>query len=183
VAAMEGFAKQQQIPVVQFRKGQRKDEVIKEHLARFGKPEGVVFIGKAQEKTPVFRTEKRRNPQTGPTYPWIVGWSRLMSCCAAGEAATSLHPAGPGSGYRYDVSILTGPFMGPQPAGRVLADASPRPTPERMHARVYRPVLAEVLPNAPPCDYCKGILPNSRPTSTAESGRLFPFGLPKRLFR
>jgi hypothetical protein len=29
------------------------------------KPEGVVFIGKAQEKTPVFRTERRRNPQTG----------------------------------------------------------------------------------------------------------------------
>jgi hypothetical protein len=53
--------------VVQFRKGQRKDDVMKEHLARFDKPEDVVFIGKAQEKTPVFRTEKRCNPQTGST--------------------------------------------------------------------------------------------------------------------
>ena len=41
---------------------------MKEHLARFEKPEGVVFIGKAQEKTPVFRTGKRRNPETGHTY-------------------------------------------------------------------------------------------------------------------
>ena len=67
VASMEHFSKQQQIPMVQFQKGQRKDEVMKEHLARFDQPEGVLFIGKAQEKTPVFRTEKRRNPETGHT--------------------------------------------------------------------------------------------------------------------
>ena len=59
VASMERFSRELEIPVVQFRKGQRKDDVMKEHLARFDKPEGVVFIGKAQEKTPVFRTEKR----------------------------------------------------------------------------------------------------------------------------
>ena len=67
VASMERFSRELEIPVVQFRKGQRKDDVMKEHLARFDKPEGVVFIGKAQEKTPVFRTEKRRNSQTGRT--------------------------------------------------------------------------------------------------------------------
>jgi hypothetical protein len=72
VASMDRFAKQQQIPVVQFQKGQRKDDVMKEHLARFHKSEGVLFIGKAQEKTPVFRTEKRRKAETGQTYPWIV---------------------------------------------------------------------------------------------------------------
>jgi hypothetical protein len=79
VAAMECFAKQHEIAVVQFRKGQRKDDVMKEHLARFARPEGVVFIGKAQEKTPVFRTEKRRNPQTGSTYPWIVRSSAMVN--------------------------------------------------------------------------------------------------------
>ncbi len=79
VAAMEGFAKQHEIAVVQFHKGQRKDDVMKEHLARFDKPEGVVFIGKAQEKTPVFRTEKRRNPQTGHAYPWIVRSSAMVN--------------------------------------------------------------------------------------------------------
>jgi hypothetical protein len=36
-----------------------------ERLRKFHRPEGVVFIGKAQEKTPVFRTEKRRSPVTG----------------------------------------------------------------------------------------------------------------------
>jgi hypothetical protein len=79
VAATERFAKQEQIPVVQFRKGQRKDEVMAEHLARFDKPEGVVLLGKAQEKTPVFRTEKRRNPQTGQSYPWIVRSTAMVN--------------------------------------------------------------------------------------------------------
>jgi hypothetical protein len=36
-----------------------------EHLRKFCQEEGVVFVGKAREKTPVFRTERRRNPQTG----------------------------------------------------------------------------------------------------------------------
>jgi hypothetical protein len=36
-------------------------------------------VGKAQEKTPVFRTEKRRNPETGRTYPWIVRSTALVN--------------------------------------------------------------------------------------------------------
>jgi hypothetical protein len=79
VASMERFSKQHEIPVVQFHKGQRKDDVMKEQLASFDKPEGVVFIGKAQEKTPVFRTEKRRHPETGYTYPWIVRSSAMVN--------------------------------------------------------------------------------------------------------
>ena len=35
--------------------------------------------GQAQEKTPVFRTEKRRNPQTGQTYPWIVRTTAMVN--------------------------------------------------------------------------------------------------------
>ena len=42
------------------------------YLGRFRQDEGVLFIGKAQEKTRVVRTEKRRNPRTGATYPWLV---------------------------------------------------------------------------------------------------------------
>ncbi len=38
-----------------------------------------MFIGKAQEKTPLFRTEKRRNPQTGSTYPWMVRSSAMVN--------------------------------------------------------------------------------------------------------
>ena len=65
VAKLEGYAAQHKVPLVQFRKGQRKDEVMAEHLRKFQRPEGVVFIGKAQEKTPVFRTEKRKRRPGG----------------------------------------------------------------------------------------------------------------------
>jgi hypothetical protein len=74
VDAIHRFARSQQIPWVDFVKGQRKDEVMAEQLARFeaaGHSHGVVFIGRAQEKTPLFRTEKRRAAD-GHSYPWIV---------------------------------------------------------------------------------------------------------------
>jgi hypothetical protein len=79
VAALEGFAAQHRVPVVQFCKGQRKDDVMAEHLRRFRREEGIVFIGKAQEKTPVFRTERRRSPKTGRLYPWIVRSSAMVN--------------------------------------------------------------------------------------------------------
>ena len=41
--------------------------------------EGVLFIGKAQEKTPVFRTERRRNEETGATYPWLVRSTAMVN--------------------------------------------------------------------------------------------------------
>jgi hypothetical protein len=56
---------------VDFAKGQRKDDVMRERLASFTAEEGVVFIGRAQEKTKLFRTEKRRDA-LGKSYPWIV---------------------------------------------------------------------------------------------------------------
>src|SRR3954467_7984293 len=70
-AAMRRFARDQQVPWVDFVKGQRKDDVMHEHLARFDRQEGVLFIGRAQEKTSVFRTERRRDA-AGESYPWIV---------------------------------------------------------------------------------------------------------------
>jgi len=79
VAALEGFAKRQKIPVIHFRKGQRKDEVAAQQRRRFTRDEGVVFIGKAQEKTPVFRTERRRNEKTGATYPWLVRSTAMVN--------------------------------------------------------------------------------------------------------
>jgi len=79
LGAIEEFAKKHQIPVVSFKKGQRKDDVAAEYKAGFAGEEGVLFIGKAQEKVPIFRTEKRRNPQTGATYPWIVRSTGLVN--------------------------------------------------------------------------------------------------------
>jgi hypothetical protein len=75
VASVHRFARERQVPVVAFAKGQRKDDVAHEYLAEFeaaGRTEGVLFVGVAQEKTGVFRTEKRHNLITGAPYPWIV---------------------------------------------------------------------------------------------------------------
>ncbi len=79
VAALERYAHVQGVPLLTFAKGQRKDEVAAEHLTHFAGQEGVLFIGKAQEKATVFRTEKRRNPQTGQVYPWIVRSTALVT--------------------------------------------------------------------------------------------------------
>src|SRR5262245_41893993 len=79
VARTERFVKENQIPLITFTKGQRKDDVTQEYRSRFSGSEGIVVVGKAQEKTPVFRTEKRRNPQTGQTYPWIVRSTAMVN--------------------------------------------------------------------------------------------------------
>jgi hypothetical protein len=71
VAAVHRFAEDEAIPWVDFAKGQRKDDVMHEHLTRFTAAEGVLFIGRAQEKTTLFRTERRRDDE-GKSYPWIV---------------------------------------------------------------------------------------------------------------
>ena len=77
--AIADFTAAQAIPVLTFAKGQRKDDVAAEHLVRFAQPEGVLFVGKAQEKTPVFRTEKRKSPKTGQGYPGIVRSTAMVN--------------------------------------------------------------------------------------------------------
>jgi hypothetical protein len=79
VASIQRFAAGREIPIVRFEKRQRKDDVALEHLARFGEPEGIYMIGVAQEKISTFRTEKRRNPETGASYPWIVRASAVVN--------------------------------------------------------------------------------------------------------
>jgi hypothetical protein len=79
VAGLHRFIKDQGVDMVDFAKGQRKDDVAHEYLSRFEGTEGVLFVGRAQERTAVFRTEKRRNPVTGATYPWIVRSSAMVN--------------------------------------------------------------------------------------------------------
>jgi hypothetical protein len=79
ISSVNHFVLRERIPLISFTKGQRKDDVAKEYHSRFQGTEGIVFVGKAQEKTPVFRTEKRRNPQTGQTYPWIVRSTAMVN--------------------------------------------------------------------------------------------------------
>jgi len=81
VTRLRGFADQRGIPRIDFAKGRRKDDVMHEHLARFraaGRTEGVLFVGRAQEKNTVFRTEKRRAAD-GRAYPWIVRTTSVVN--------------------------------------------------------------------------------------------------------
>src|SRR5262249_31838730 len=57
LASVENFTRQHQIPLIAFAPRQRKEEVAREYRARFQGTEGILFVGKAQEKTPVFRTQ------------------------------------------------------------------------------------------------------------------------------
>jgi hypothetical protein len=80
-AEVRAFAAGKGIPVVDFKAGQRKDDVMREHLARFlaeGRTEGVVFIGRAQEKVSVWATTRRRDA-AGKSYPRIVRESRVVT--------------------------------------------------------------------------------------------------------
>jgi len=79
VRAIDRFAQQQGVDVVHFEKCQRKDDVTRKYLARFQASEGVLYIGKAQEKARVMRTERRRNAGTGASYPWIVASTAMVS--------------------------------------------------------------------------------------------------------
>jgi hypothetical protein len=79
VAGIHRFARDQGVPLVDFAKGQRKDDLAREFLAGFEGTEGVLFVGRAQERATVFRTEKRRNPHTGATYPWIVKTTAMVN--------------------------------------------------------------------------------------------------------
>ena len=69
---IEQFVANEDVDLVIFEKGQRKDDVTQKYLRKFKKNEGVLYVGKAQEKARIMRTERRRSKQTGATYPWIV---------------------------------------------------------------------------------------------------------------
>ena len=81
VARLRAFAGAHDIPLVHFARGQRKDDVMHQYLAAFeaaGRREGVLFIGRAQEKNTVFRTEKHRAAD-GSSYPWIVRTTSVVN--------------------------------------------------------------------------------------------------------
>jgi hypothetical protein len=77
VEAIERFVATHGIDLVTFAKGQRKDDVAQAYLAKFEGEEGVLFVGKAQEKASVFRTEKRRDARG--VYPWIIRSTAMVN--------------------------------------------------------------------------------------------------------
>ena len=79
VADIHGFVAARGLELVSFAKGQRKDDLAQEFLARFPEPEGVLFVGRAQEKAGVWGTQRRRNPATGGSYAWLVRASAFIN--------------------------------------------------------------------------------------------------------
>jgi hypothetical protein len=79
VGAIEEFSSENGIPLIPFEKGERKEDVAARYRAEFQGEEGVYLIGKAQEKARVFRTQKRRDPKTGQSYPWIVSSTAMVN--------------------------------------------------------------------------------------------------------
>ena len=79
VASIERFVKSHSLPLLTFGKKQDKEEIAASYRSQFTSAEGVILVGKAQEKASVFRTEKRRNPDTGRSYPWLVRSTGLVN--------------------------------------------------------------------------------------------------------
>jgi hypothetical protein len=64
------FIQREELDLVRFEKGVRKDEVMKKYLRKFTGREGVLFVGVAQEKARVPRTV-RKEFGNGGSIPWI----------------------------------------------------------------------------------------------------------------
>jgi hypothetical protein len=79
VSRIENFSLEEGLDLVTFTKGQRKEDLAKDYLARFPIEDGVLFIGKAQEKAPTIRTRRRRNPRTGKSYPDLYKTTALVN--------------------------------------------------------------------------------------------------------
>src|SRR6266536_1977798 len=78
IRAIRDFIHDQDIPLVRFQKGQRKDDIFQKHLRKFKKPQGVVFVGVAQEKVRVPRTVRKHFPDGG-SIPWIAYTTAMVN--------------------------------------------------------------------------------------------------------
>ena len=72
VANIRNFIAARGVELVHFAKGQRKDDVTQQVLTEFIGDEGVLYVGRAQEKSNVWHTQRRYNPATGGSYAWLV---------------------------------------------------------------------------------------------------------------
>src|ERR1700693_4124509 len=79
VRNIEQFDEREGVDMVAFDRKQRKDDVAQQYLRRFKTTEGVLYIGKAQEKARVMHTERRRSQTTGGTYPCIVESTAMVN--------------------------------------------------------------------------------------------------------
>ena len=79
VNAIKRFAEDNGIDIVSFRRGERKGDRTQQYLRQWAGGEGVLYIGKAQEKARVLRTEQRHDPATGARYPWLYPTTAMVN--------------------------------------------------------------------------------------------------------
>ena len=79
VAGMERFAKGRGGALIAFERGQCKDDVPQWYLAELWGAEGVLFIGKAQERATVVETARRYSPESGAPYAWLVRATAMVN--------------------------------------------------------------------------------------------------------
>ncbi len=94
VSAIESFAERHGLDLIRFEKGERKDERTQSYLRQWPGGEGVLYIGKAQEKARVLRTEARSDPDSGQRLPSLAFSTAL-----------------PNAYYFYAVDADFGPFF------------------------------------------------------------------------
>jgi hypothetical protein len=68
IAAVQTFASRYAIPTVEFKSGQRKDDIVADYRARSTRREGTVVLGIAQEKMRAFKAHKRRTATGSVTF-------------------------------------------------------------------------------------------------------------------
>ena len=82
VEAIESYAQTHQLPLLTFGKGQRKEDIVAPYLQRAAGREGIVLIGKAQEKTTTFRTTKGHGDvMEGKGFDFHVELPQVYSIC------------------------------------------------------------------------------------------------------
>ena len=79
LANIKTFVDGHGVDLVRFRAGERKDDIAQAYLEACDGTEQILFVGVAQEKARLWTTEKRRNPETGASYPWLVRASRVVN--------------------------------------------------------------------------------------------------------
>src|SRR5664280_1437114 len=93
VADIHDFVATRGLELVGFAKRQRKDEQTQQFLAAFPAAEGVLYVGRAEEKSGVWRTQRRHNPATGGSSAWLVRATAFILDPDSTGAPTATQPA------------------------------------------------------------------------------------------
>jgi len=78
-AEIHHYIASRDLDLIHFKKDVRKDDIAKEYLADHDGREQLLFVGRAQERTAVWRTRRRRDGVTGRTYPWLFKESAMVN--------------------------------------------------------------------------------------------------------